>query len=140
MKRIHEYKRQLLNVLGIIWRYDQIKKMTPEQKAQVSSDPSSVAGLLVWPLYITGLEHPLLGSTATVIFYWEMMMPVTRHGLSKAEQKDVAARPHGKQITGKPSAVLPATNCHQYMMSDCFAPGTGGAEALCGGRQSGSRL
>ena len=35
VKRIHEYKRQLLNVLGIIWRYDQIKKMTPEQKSQV---------------------------------------------------------------------------------------------------------
>ena len=35
VKRIHEYKRQLLNVLGIIWRYDQIKRMTPEQKAQV---------------------------------------------------------------------------------------------------------
>ncbi len=35
MKRIHEYKRQLLNVLGIIWRYDQIKKMTPDQRAQV---------------------------------------------------------------------------------------------------------
>lgn len=35
VKRIHEYKRQLLNVLGIIWRYDHIKKMTPEQKSQV---------------------------------------------------------------------------------------------------------
>ena len=34
VKRIHEYKRQLLNVLGIIWRYDQIKKMTPEQRAK----------------------------------------------------------------------------------------------------------
>lgn len=35
VKRIHEYKRQLLNVLGIIWRYDSIKKMTPEQRKQV---------------------------------------------------------------------------------------------------------
>ena len=35
VKRIHEYKRQFLNVLGIIWRYDQIKKMSPEQRAQV---------------------------------------------------------------------------------------------------------
>lgn len=35
VKRIHEYKRQLLNVLGIIWKYDQIKKMTPDQRAQV---------------------------------------------------------------------------------------------------------
>jgi starch phosphorylase len=35
VKRIHEYKRQLLNVLGIIHRYDQIKKMTPEQRSKV---------------------------------------------------------------------------------------------------------
>eukprot|EP00878_Enallax_costatus_P000865 GHUV01000991.1.p1 GENE.GHUV01000991.1~~GHUV01000991.1.p1 ORF type:complete len:874 (+),score=316.12 GHUV01000991.1:204-2825(+) len=35
VKRIHEYKRQLLNVLGIIYRYDEIKKMTPEQRSKV---------------------------------------------------------------------------------------------------------
>lgn len=27
VKRIHEYKRQLLNVMGIIWRYDQVGEM-----------------------------------------------------------------------------------------------------------------
>lgn len=32
VKRIHEYKRQLLNVLGIIHRYDTIRKMSPEEK------------------------------------------------------------------------------------------------------------
>eukprot|EP00879_Flechtneria_rotunda_P002992 GHRR01003210.1.p1 GENE.GHRR01003210.1~~GHRR01003210.1.p1 ORF type:complete len:957 (+),score=328.75 GHRR01003210.1:132-3002(+) len=35
VKRIHEYKRQLLNVLGIIHRYDEIKKMTQEQRSKV---------------------------------------------------------------------------------------------------------
>jgi hypothetical protein len=36
VKRIHEYKRQYLNVLGIIWRYKQLKKMSPaERKASV---------------------------------------------------------------------------------------------------------
>ena len=35
VKRIHEYKRQLLNVLGIIHRYDQIKKMTQEQRSKL---------------------------------------------------------------------------------------------------------
>ena len=34
VKRIHEYKRQLLNVLSIIHRYDTIKRMTPAQRAQ----------------------------------------------------------------------------------------------------------
>jgi len=32
VKRIHEYKRQLLNVLGIIHRYDQIKRMSPQER------------------------------------------------------------------------------------------------------------
>jgi len=35
VKRIHEYKRQLLNVLGIVHRYNTIKAMTPEQRKQV---------------------------------------------------------------------------------------------------------
>lgn len=34
VKRIHEYKRQLLNVLGIIYRYDKMKKMTPAERQQ----------------------------------------------------------------------------------------------------------
>ena len=35
VKRIHEYKRQFLNVLGIIDRYHNIKTASPEQRAQV---------------------------------------------------------------------------------------------------------
>ena len=35
VKRIHEYKRQLLNVLSIIHRYDQIKKMSPADRKKV---------------------------------------------------------------------------------------------------------
>ena len=34
VKRIHEYKRQLLNILGIIYRYDRIKNMTPEERKE----------------------------------------------------------------------------------------------------------
>lgn len=33
IKRIHEYKRQLLNILGVICRYNAIKRMNEEQKA-----------------------------------------------------------------------------------------------------------
>ncbi|GJP78075.1 hypothetical protein CLOP_g8406 [Closterium sp. NIES-67] len=35
VKRIHEYKRQLLNVMGIIHRYDCIKKMSAEDRKRV---------------------------------------------------------------------------------------------------------
>ena len=38
------------------------------------------------------------------------------------------------------SDMLPTMYRHQYMTSDCSAPGTGGAEGVCGGRQGGSRL
>ena len=38
VKRIHEYKRQLLNVLGIIPRYAAIKNMAPEQRTTVRPD------------------------------------------------------------------------------------------------------
>jgi len=34
VKRIHEYKRQLLNILAVIVRYNQIKKMSAEDKAK----------------------------------------------------------------------------------------------------------
>ena len=34
VKRIHEYKRQLLNVLGVIHRYHAIKNMSPEERKQ----------------------------------------------------------------------------------------------------------
>ena len=30
-----QYKRQLLNVMGIIYRYDQIKRMSPEERKKV---------------------------------------------------------------------------------------------------------
>ena len=35
VKRIHEYKRQLLNVFGIVHRYNKIKAMTAAEKAKV---------------------------------------------------------------------------------------------------------
>ena len=33
IKRIHEYKRQLLNIMGIIHRYNEMKAMSPEERA-----------------------------------------------------------------------------------------------------------
>lgn len=35
IKRVHEYKRQLLNILGVIVRYNKIKRMSPEDRKNV---------------------------------------------------------------------------------------------------------
>eukprot|EP00180_Rhodochaete_pulchella_P003753 Plantae.Rhodophyta-Rhodochaete_pulchella.ctg6727.p1 GENE.Plantae.Rhodophyta-Rhodochaete_pulchella.ctg6727~~Plantae.Rhodophyta-Rhodochaete_pulchella.ctg6727.p1 ORF type:complete len:640 (+),score=138.32 Plantae.Rhodophyta-Rhodochaete_pulchella.ctg6727:151-1920(+) len=35
IKRIHEYKRQLLNIVGIVARYNNIKRMSPAERANV---------------------------------------------------------------------------------------------------------
>merc|ERR1712093_867714 len=35
IKRIHEYKRQLLNILGIVYRFKKIKEMSHDERKQV---------------------------------------------------------------------------------------------------------
>ncbi|XP_004505374.1 alpha-1,4 glucan phosphorylase L-2 isozyme, chloroplastic/amyloplastic-like isoform X2 [Cicer arietinum] len=35
VKRIHEYKRQLLNIMGIVYRYKQIKQLSAEERKQM---------------------------------------------------------------------------------------------------------
>eukprot|EP00951_Prasinocladus_malaysianus_P032199 scaffold312400_cov48-Prasinocladus_malaysianus.AAC.1 len=44
IKRIHQYKRQLMNIMSIIYRYDELKKMTPEERAQVTPRSCIIGG------------------------------------------------------------------------------------------------
>jgi glycogen phosphorylase len=44
VKRIHEYKRQSMNILGVIHRYLTIKSMTPEERKKVNSRVVLFAG------------------------------------------------------------------------------------------------
>ena len=64
VKRIHEYKRQLLNVLGIIHRYDAIRKMSPEERRQARCLPLAKTCVGSWQplpeLGRPGNEHHLL--------------------------------------------------------------------------------
>ena len=43
VKRIHEYKRQLLNLLSIVHRYNKIKQMSPEERLKVSPCPARLS-------------------------------------------------------------------------------------------------
>ena len=47
IKRIHEYKRQHLNLFSIIHRYLEIKNMSPQERKKVSSPMDSHLPLLV---------------------------------------------------------------------------------------------
>ena len=44
IKRIHEYKRQLLSVLGIVHRYAEITQATPEQRKEIVPRVHIIAG------------------------------------------------------------------------------------------------
>ena len=50
VKRIHEYKRQFLNILGIIYRYKQMKAMTPEERAKCACRASASSAARRTPL------------------------------------------------------------------------------------------
>ena len=51
IKRIHEYKRQHLNLFSIIHRYLEIKNMSPQERKKVSSKVGSHLPLLMSPCW-----------------------------------------------------------------------------------------
>lgn len=44
IKRIHEYKRQLLNILGAIYRYKKLKEMSPEERKKTTPRTIMIGG------------------------------------------------------------------------------------------------
>eukprot|EP01133_Synstelium_polycarpum_P011498 gene11498-13412_t len=67
IKRIHEYKRQLLNILSVIHRYLTIKKMSPEERTSVVPRVVIFAGKAA-PGYFMAKRHiKLINSVAEVI-------------------------------------------------------------------------
>jgi glycogen phosphorylase len=71
VKRIHEYKRQLMNLMSIIARYDAIKKMTPEQRKSVVPRVCVIGGKAapgastVWYKLLHTLYHALAQLSAS---------------------------------------------------------------------------
>lgn len=71
IKRIHEYKRQHLNMFSVISRYLDIKKMSKEEKKKVSQD-LIVALHLCSVSHINLVAHPPPRLTLATICFCEL--------------------------------------------------------------------
>jgi starch phosphorylase len=67
IKRFHEYKRQLLLILGTLWRYRQIKGMSDEEKADVVPRVVIFGGKAAPGYYMAKLIIKLINTAAEVI-------------------------------------------------------------------------
>lgn len=67
VKRIHEYKRQFMNILGVIHRYNTLKKMTSEERACVVHRVIIFGGKAAPGYYIAKLVIKLINSVAEVV-------------------------------------------------------------------------
>ncbi|KAI0060095.1 glycosyltransferase family 35 protein [Artomyces pyxidatus] len=67
VKRLHEYKRQTLNILGVIHRYTTLKSMTPAERKKVVKKAVFFAGKAAPGYYIAKLTIRLIVNVARVI-------------------------------------------------------------------------
>ena len=67
VKRIHEYKRQFMNILGVIHRYLRLKKLTPEQRAKEVPRLVVFAGKSAPGYFIAKLVIKLINSVGEVV-------------------------------------------------------------------------
>ncbi|KIP06577.1 glycosyltransferase family 35 protein [Phlebiopsis gigantea 11061_1 CR5-6] len=67
VKRLHEYKRQTLNIFGVVHRYLTIKEMTPEQRKKVNPKVVLFAGKAAPGYYIAKLTIRLIVNVARII-------------------------------------------------------------------------
>jgi starch phosphorylase len=67
IKRIHEYKRQLLNILGVIARYNRLKEMKPEQRKGIVPRVCIFAGKAAPGYYAAKVIIKLINAVAEVV-------------------------------------------------------------------------
>ncbi|KAI8992832.1 glycogen phosphorylase [Trametes punicea] len=67
IKRLHEYKRQTLNIMGVIHRYLTLKEMTPAERKKVNPKVVFFAGKAAPGYYIAKLTIRLIVNVARVI-------------------------------------------------------------------------
>ncbi|ESK91479.1 glycogen phosphorylase [Moniliophthora roreri MCA 2997] len=67
IKRLHEYKRQTLNILGVIHRYLTLKKMSPAERKKINPRVVFFAGKAAPGYYIAKLTIRLIINVARVI-------------------------------------------------------------------------
>lgn len=67
IKRLHEYKRQTLNIFGCIHRYLQIKKATPAERKKIVKHTAIFAGKAAPGYYIAKLIIRLIVNVAKVV-------------------------------------------------------------------------
>ncbi|KAG8215453.1 glycosyltransferase family 35 protein [Butyriboletus roseoflavus] len=67
IKRLHEYKRQTLNILGVVHRYLRLKAMKPEERKKITPRNVFFAGKAAPGYYIAKLTIRLIVNVARVI-------------------------------------------------------------------------
>jgi len=67
VKRIHEYKRQFMNILGVIHRYNNLRKLTSKERAEVVPRVVIFGGKAAPGYYIAKLVIKLINSVAEVV-------------------------------------------------------------------------
>jgi starch phosphorylase len=67
IKRLHEYKRQTLNIIGVIHRYLTLKSMTPKERKTVTPRNVFFAGKAAPGYYIAKLTIRLIVNVARVV-------------------------------------------------------------------------
>lgn len=67
VKRIHEYKRQLMNILGVIYRYKNLKLLTAEERQEITPRVVIFGGKAAPGYYIAKMVIKLITTVAEVV-------------------------------------------------------------------------